>query len=82
MNPLAHWTFEDCFAYLDAYCVARHPLHEEGFPSVGDVHSTLPVPREKWFQYGGERSGRFQGLSNGDGAPRPEGALPRAGCVA
>lgn len=32
----------------------------QGFPSVGDVHSTVPVPKEKWFEYGGERSGRFQ----------------------
>lgn len=34
--------------------------HAQGFPSVGDVHSTVPVPKEKWFEYGGERSGRFQ----------------------
>ncbi len=33
---------------------------EQGFPSVGDVHSTVPVAKEKWFEYGGERSGRFQ----------------------
>ena len=32
----------------------------QDFPSVGDLHSTVPVPREKWFEYGGERSGRFQ----------------------
>jgi hypothetical protein len=32
----------------------------QGFPSIGDEHSTLPVPKEKWFEYGGERSGRFQ----------------------
>ena len=32
----------------------------QGFPSVGDVHSTIPVPKEKWFEYAGERSGRFQ----------------------
>lgn len=32
----------------------------QGYPSVGDVQSTVTVPREKWFEYGGERSGRFQ----------------------
>jgi hypothetical protein len=32
----------------------------QGYPSVGDAHSTITVPRDKWFEYGGERSGRFQ----------------------
>ena len=32
----------------------------QGFPSIGDVQSTVPVPKEKWFEYAGERSGRFQ----------------------
>jgi phosphoadenosine phosphosulfate reductase len=40
--------------------VPYHPLHDQGYPSVGDVHSTVPVPKEKWFTYAGERSGRFQ----------------------
>ncbi len=32
----------------------------QGFPSIGDLHSTVPVPKAKWFEYAGERSGRFQ----------------------
>lgn len=28
-QPLAYWTFQDCFAYLDKYSLERHPLHEE-----------------------------------------------------
>ena len=32
----------------------------QGFPSIGDEQSTVPVPKEKWFEYAGERSGRFQ----------------------
>lgn len=32
----------------------------QGFPSIGDIQSTVPVPKEKWFEYAGERSGRFQ----------------------
>lgn len=47
-------------------------LWVQGFPSVGDVHSTVPVPREKWFEYAGERSGRFQGLTNADGSVKTE----------
>jgi phosphoadenosine phosphosulfate reductase len=72
VNPLAHWTFADCFASLARHSAPLHPLHAEGYPSLGDVHSTLPVPREKWFIYGGERSGRFQGLANNDGSAKTE----------
>ena len=32
----------------------------QGFPSIGDLHSTVPMPKAKWFEYAGERSGRFQ----------------------
>jgi hypothetical protein len=32
----------------------------QGYPSIGDVQTTVPVPKEKWFEYAGERSGRFQ----------------------
>lgn len=30
------------------------------------------VPLEKWFTYGGERSGRFQGMTNKDGSAKTE----------
>ncbi|KAK9823415.1 hypothetical protein WJX72_002591 [[Myrmecia] bisecta] len=71
-NPLAYWEFRDCWDYLQLHKLEAHPLHDEGFPSVGDVHSTIPVPREKWFEYAGERSGRFQGLQNKDGSVKTE----------
>lgn len=35
-------------------------MHVQGYPSIGDVQSTVPVPVEKWYEYAGERSGRFQ----------------------
>ena len=72
VNPLAHWTFADCFAALDKHQSPRHALHAEGYPSVGDVHSTLPVPRAKWFEYGGERLGRFVGLTTAVGGAKTE----------
>ena len=28
-QPLAFWTFADCFAYLDKHGVPAHPLHEQ-----------------------------------------------------
>lgn len=72
IQPLAYWEFRDCFDYLEKHGVKYHPLHDQGFPSIGDVQTTLPVPREKWFEYGGERSGRFQGLKNKDGSEKTE----------
>jgi 3'-phosphoadenosine 5'-phosphosulfate sulfotransferase (PAPS reductase)/FAD synthetase len=52
--------FRDVWNYLQKYSLPYHPLHDQGFPSIGDVQTTLPVPQDKWFEYGGERSGRFQ----------------------
>lgn len=28
-QPLAFWTFADCFAYLEKHGVPAHPLHEQ-----------------------------------------------------
>jgi phosphoadenosine phosphosulfate reductase len=72
LNPLAHWTFEDCWSYLRAHKVPYHPLHDHGYSSLGDVQSTLVVPADKWMTYGGERSGRFQNLKNKDGSSKTE----------
>lgn len=72
VQPLAYWEFRDCFDYLESNGVPAHPLHAQGYPSIGDVPTTIPVPREKWFEYGGERSGRFQGLTNKDGSTKTE----------
>ena len=71
-QPLAYWEFRDCFAYLERHGLEAHPLHAQGYPSIGDVHSTVPVPKDKWFDYAGERSGRFQGLQDKDGKPKTE----------
>ena len=35
VNPLAMWTFEDCWAYCRRHKVPYHPLHDVGFPSLG-----------------------------------------------
>ena len=72
VQPLAWWEFEDCMNFLEKNNVPKHALFDQGYPSVGDVHSTLPVPREKWFEYAGERSGRFVGLTNADGSTKTE----------
>ncbi|KAL0036457.1 hypothetical protein WJX77_008634 [Trebouxia sp. C0004] len=78
-NPLAWWEFRDCWDYIDQQKLQYHPLHDEGFPSIGDLHSTVPVPKAKWFEYAGERSGRFQGLTNKDGSAKTECGIHVAG---
>ncbi|CAN0063827.1 unnamed protein product [Heterosigma akashiwo] len=75
LNPLAFWTFEDCWSYLRKYDVPYHPLHDVGFSSMGDVQSTRKVDHKVWFTYGGERSGRFEGLKNKDGSAKTECGL-------
>jgi len=72
LNPLAFWTFEDCWLYLRRHSVKYHPLHDKGFPSIGDIQSTLPVDTDKWMKYEGERSGRFQNMKNADGSSKTE----------
>lgn len=72
VNPIAFWSFEDCWTYLRKHNVPYHPLHDVGFSSMGDMQSTAKVPLEKWMTYGGERSGRFQGLTNKDGSAKTE----------
>ena len=72
VNPLAHWTFEECWNYLRKYEVPYHPLHDVGFSSLGDVQSTKKVPHQTWFTYAGERSGRFEGMKAKDGSSKTE----------
>eukprot|EP00040_Diaphanoeca_grandis_P038265 m.256162 g.256162 ORF g.256162 m.256162 type:complete len:297 (-) comp34131_c0_seq1:178-1068(-) len=72
LNPLAFWSFEDCWTYLRKFNVPYHPLHDVGYSSLGDAHSTDKVPLGKWMTYAGERSGRFVGLKNADGSVKTE----------
>ncbi|BBN13532.1 hypothetical protein MPTK1_6g04280 [Marchantia polymorpha subsp. ruderalis] len=72
VQPLAYWEFRDCWDYIEKYQLPYHPLHDQGYPSIGDMQSTLPVPKSQWFEYGGERSGRFQGIKNKDGSTKTE----------
>ncbi len=51
-NPLADWTDEDCWAYIRERELPYNPLHDRGYDSIGDVHSTQP---------GRGRAGRWGG---------------------
>jgi len=86
-NPIAYWTLEDCFDYFQKYKTPYHPLHEKGYPSIGDAKDTIPIPEDgtvkfvnyewegdktAWLDYASERKGRFVGLANKDGSTKTE----------
>lgn len=53
--------YYDIFVFsVSEGCIVKSAVIVQGYPSIGDVHSTVPVPQEKWYDYAGERSGRFQ----------------------
>jgi phosphoadenosine phosphosulfate reductase len=51
-NPLADWSDEHCWAYVRERRLPYNPLHDQGYASIGDTHSTLP---------GAGREGRWAG---------------------
>jgi phosphoadenosine phosphosulfate reductase len=51
-NPLADWSDEQCWEYIRATGLPYNPLHDQGYDSIGDVHSTRP---------GKGREGRWAG---------------------
>ncbi|GAB4579546.1 MAG: phosphoadenylyl-sulfate reductase [Anaerolineales bacterium] len=54
--PLAGWTREEVWAYIQRYDLPTNPLHQQGYPSIGCFPCTRPVtPGED------ERAGRWAG---------------------
>src|SRR5919205_1608009 len=51
-NPLADWTDAMCWEYIRAHGLPYNPLHDRGYDSIGDTHSTQP---------GKGREGRWAG---------------------
>jgi phosphoadenosine phosphosulfate reductase len=51
-NPLADWTDDDCWAYIRERGLPYNALHDKGYASIGDTHSTQP---------GAGREGRWAG---------------------
>jgi phosphoadenosine phosphosulfate reductase len=51
-NPLADWSDDDCWAYIRERGLPYNPLHDRGYDSIGDTHSTAP---------GAGRAGRWAG---------------------
>jgi phosphoadenosine phosphosulfate reductase len=51
-NPLADWSDDDCWAYIRERGLPYNALHDRGYDSIGDTHSTQP---------GHGREGRWAG---------------------
>ena len=51
-NPLADWSGGDCWAYIGERGLPFNVLHDQGYESIGDTHSTIP---------GAGREGRWAG---------------------
>lgn len=56
INPLAAWTRKDSWAYVAEHGVIYNPLHDQGYPSIGDEPITTPVAEGE-----DERAGRWRG---------------------
>jgi len=57
LHPIIDWNDRDVHRYLRRYDLAYHPLWQEGYVSVGDVHTTRPLTAGMT-----EESTRFFGL--------------------
>jgi phosphoadenosine phosphosulfate reductase len=42
-HPIADWTDRDVGRYLQRHDLPYHPLWEQGYVSIGDVHTTRPL---------------------------------------
>lgn len=67
VHPILTWTTTNVHEYLKAHDLPYHPLHDQGYPSIGDWHSTLPVGESD-----DDRAGRFQGLKQECGIHLPQ----------
>jgi len=56
VHPILRWTTKDVHEYLKKHGLPYHPLYEQGYKSIGDVHSTFRVTDEPH-----ERAGRQLG---------------------
>ncbi|MEM6823421.1 MAG: phosphoadenylyl-sulfate reductase, partial [Verrucomicrobiota bacterium] len=57
IHPIAEWSNKDVHYYLKEHELPYHPLWEQGYLSVGDIHTTV-----KWEEGMTEEETRFFGL--------------------
>jgi phosphoadenosine phosphosulfate reductase len=56
INPLAAWTRKESWIYVAEHGVIYNPLHDQGYPSIGDEPITTKVGEGE-----DERAGRWRG---------------------
>lgn len=56
INPLAAWTRQKSWVYVAEHGVIYNPLHDQGYPSIGDEPITTKVGQGE-----DERAGRWRG---------------------
>lgn len=56
VNPLAAWTRKEVWGHILSREIPYNPLHDKGYPSIGDRPLTEPADGGE-----GERSGRWKG---------------------
>jgi len=56
VNPLAPWTRKDSWNYASENSMIYNPLHDKGYPSIGDEPITTPIGEGE-----DERAGRWRG---------------------
>jgi phosphoadenosine phosphosulfate reductase len=64
-NPLADWSDDDCWAYIRERGLPYNALHDRGYDSIGDTHSTVA---------GAGRAGRGAGTGRTECGLHVEGA--------
>ena len=57
VNPIASWTRKETWAYVAEHKVIYNPLHDQGYPSIGDEPITTQVGEGE-----DERAGRWRGM--------------------
>jgi phosphoadenosine phosphosulfate reductase len=57
VNPLAAWTRQQSWVYVAEHGVIYNPLHDQGYPSIGDEPITTKVANGE-----DERAGRWRGM--------------------
>jgi phosphoadenosine phosphosulfate reductase len=55
-NPLASWSDDDCWAYIEKHGLPYNALHDRGYASIGDWHSTTPGPGREGRWAGTDRT--------------------------
>ena len=61
LNPLADWSEDQVWAYINKHHIPYNPLHDQGYPSIGCTHCTTQVkPGED------PRGGRWSGSSKSE----------------